>query len=241
MVQLVVSIITVGVIVTIAFLVLRVTKGGISAMFAKAAASACFIGTAFMSYAFNIEAEGYNKQLFEYGILMLLGLIFSLLGDIWLDLKYVHPDFSRQYTYAGFICFMLGHTFFIPAILMGYSSYSLWMIPLILGLCGVLVFGAFILEKINPNMDYGEYRPICFVYVFFVSGTMITAVTNLAVNGYSKKSLWLTIGAVAFLLSDFVLSSIYFEKNKNTKINVIINHTLYYFAQFAFASTLLFD
>ena len=61
---------------------------------------------------------------------------------------------------------------------------------------------------------------------------------GMIVNGFTKKYVVLSVGAVAFLLSDLVLSSIYFAKDKNTKANVLINHILYYFAQFAFASTL---
>ena len=37
----------VGVLATIAFLIMRVLRGGIAAMFIKAGASICFIGTAF--------------------------------------------------------------------------------------------------------------------------------------------------------------------------------------------------
>ncbi len=239
--ELVTGVIIVGVIVTVTFLIMRVRRGGISAMFVKAAASACFIGTAFIAYAYNIEKSGYDKTTFEYGILMLLGFIFSLLGDIWLDLKYVHEDFSRQYTYAGFICFMIGHVFFIPAILLGYSSFDWWLAPLIIGSCIVFAIIAFVLEKINKNFDYGEYRKISIIYALFVSGTMFCAINELVACGYSKKYLWLTIGSISFVLSDLVLSSIYFEKGKNTKVNVLINHILYYFAQFAFASTLLMD
>ncbi len=238
---LVVGILTVGVIVTVVFLVLRVTKGGLGAMFAKAGASACFIGTAFMAFAYNIEKFGYNRRNFEYGILMLLGFVFSLLGDIWLDLKYVHKDCSRPYTYAGFICFMIGHVFFVPAILLGYTEFNWWLIPLLVGSCLVIVILAAVMEKINKNLDYGEFRIITLFYAFFVAATMFCSINGLLLFGYTKKYLILSIGSVAFVLSDLVLSSIYFEKGKNTNANVLINHLLYYFAQFAFASTLLMN
>lgn len=238
---LVVGIIALGVIVTIFFLVLRVTKGGLGAMFVKAGASACFIGTAFITFVYNIEKNGFEKSNFEYGILMLLGFIFSLLGDIWLDLKYVHKECSRPYTYAGFICFMIGHTFFIPAILLGYANYELWMIPHLIGSCVIFAIIAALMEKINKNLDYGEFRVITLIYALFVAATMFVSINGLFLFEFSKKYLILTIGSVAFVLSDLVLSSIYFEKGKNTKVNVIINHTLYYLAQFMFASTLLFN
>lgn len=238
---LVVGILAVGVAVTVLFLILRLTKGGLSAMFAKAGASACFIGTAFMAFAYNIEKFGYNRRNFEYGILMLLGFVFSLLGDIWLDLKYVHKDCSRPYTYAGFICFMIGHVFFVPAILLGFAEYDFWMIPHLAGSCLILVILAGLMEKINKNLDYGEFRIITLLYAFFVAATMFCSLNGLLLFGYTKKYLILTIGSVAFVLSDLVLSSIYFEKGKNTNANVLVNHLLYYFAQFAFASTLLMN
>jgi hypothetical protein len=49
----------------------------------------------------------------------------------------------------------------------------------------------------------------------------------------------LSIASVLFTLSDLVLSNIYFKDGGNTKTNVVINHLLYYAAQFTFASTLL--
>ena len=78
----------VGVLVTIVFLVMRVMRGGIGAMFIKAGASVCFIGTAFSAFAFN------NSNM-EYGILVIMGLIFGLLGDVWLDMKYVYKQHNH--------------------------------------------------------------------------------------------------------------------------------------------------
>ena len=57
-----------------------------------------------------------------------------------------------------------------------------------------------------------------------------------------KLSAWIvmSVGALLFLLSDLVLSGMYFGENKNTKGNIILNHTLYYAAQFCMAATILF-
>lgn len=49
-----------------------------------------------------------------------------------------------------------------------------------------------------------------------------------------------SVGGILFTLSDAVLSNMYFKEGGNTKPNVVINHTLYYAAQFIIASSVLF-
>ena len=227
------AIIVLGVVTTIVFLVIRVYKGGLPAMFTKACASACFIGTACAAFS-------YNHDDFNYGILMLLGFIFSLLGDIWLDLKYVYKHHECVYTMAGFICFMVGHCFFIPAMFSDYGKFKAWYPVLAAAICAVCAAAVLLTEK-ALKMNYGKYRKAAVVYSFLVSGSLVTAVIGMAVTGFSTKYILLSVGAAAFLLSDGVLSFIYFKEGGNTKVNVVINHILYYFAQFAFASTLLFN
>lgn len=225
------AIIAIGVITTVAFLILRVTKGGLPAMYCKAGASLCFIGTAFAAFS-------YGRERFEYGVLMIFGLIFGLLGDIWLDLKYVYDKHKDIYLYSGFICFMCGHVFFISAIAYEYSQYKLWHFALSAAICLIIALGVGFLEK-PMKLHFGKFKKIVMLYTFFLSMTAATAIIGMFNNGFSAKYVWLSIGSVAFLLSDLVLSSIYFGENKNTKPNVMINHLLYYFAQFALAGTIL--
>lgn len=225
------GVITLGVIVTVVFLVLRVRVGGLKAMFVKALASACFIGTAFVAFASN-------RNDFEYGVLMILGFIFSLMGDIWLDLKYVYKQHQHIYTFAGFISFILGHVFFIPAIFSEYPQFKWWYIPLTIVSALIVMAGVIISEK-PMGLKYGRYKRISCIYSVFLSSTMFAAIYGMVFCGFTKKFIALTVGAVLFTLSDLVLSGIYFKEGGNTKVSVVINHFLYYSAQFIFASTLL--
>lgn len=232
------AVIVVGVLTTVAFLILRVKKGGLPAMYCKAGASMCFIGTAFASLAFSINSEEMiPKKQFVYGALMILGFIFSLLGDIWLDLKYCYEKDSGIFLYSGFISFMAGHVFFCAAIINQYT-----LKPKHFALCciisAVLAVGVILTEKLM-KLDYGKYRKIVAVYSFFVAMTAFLSIFSMVVNDFSRNTILLSIGAVAFLLSDLVLSTIYFKKGGNTNPNVVINHTLYYLGQFALAATLL--
>lgn len=223
----------VGVLVTVAFLILRVMRGGIGAMFLKAGASVCFIGTAFSAFAFN------NKE-FEYGILVIMGLIFGLLGDVWLDMKYVYKQHDHIYTYAGIICFIINHIFYIPAVVLKYGEGEFEWWYAVINIAASLIFATVTMALEKPmGVKYGRYKKILFLYGIFLSCTMFTSLFGMFYKGFSMDLLMINIAAVFFTLSDLVLSNIYFKEGGNTKTNVVVNHLLYYIAQFTFASTLL--
>ena len=225
------SAIIIGVLVMIAFLVLRVMRGGLVAMFIKVVTSVCFIGTAFAAFA-------YNGENFEYGIPVIMGLIFGLLGDVWLDMKYVYNEHNHIYTYAGIVCFIVNHIFYVPAIITKYTEFKWWYAALIVIASMIFAVVTIALEK-PMKVNYGRYKVILLIYGVFLAGTMFTSIFGILFNGFSTRFLMLSVASVLFTLSDLVLSSIYFKEGGNTKPNVIINHLLYYAAQFTFASTLL--
>ena len=81
------------------FLFVRVTKGGILAMLIKALASVFFMITAFVGiYLYGMTVDK---------IFVLIGLLFGLIGDIVLDLKYCHRENDYIYTNAGMLSFGL--------------------------------------------------------------------------------------------------------------------------------------
>lgn len=222
----------IGITATIVFLVLRVKKGGIAALYAKAIASCCFIATA-------LAAMNRNRVFLEFGTLILAGLILGMLGDIWLDLKWIYLQDKNSYLYAGFISFLLGHLCFITAIFRSapWNSFSIIMsivLALVIGLIAILM------EK-PLKMKYGKFKLIVFLYSCTLALTMTASMMTAYITKF-KLFAWIvmSVGALLFLLSDLVLSGMYFGENKNTKGNIILNHTLYYAAQFCMAATILF-
>lgn len=222
----------IGITATIVFLVLRVKKGGIAALYAKAIASCCFIATA-------LAAMNRNRVFLEFGTLILAGLILGMLGDIWLDLKWIYLQDKDSYLYAGFISFLLGHLCFITAIFRSapWNSFSIIMSIVLALVIGVI---AILMEK-PLKMKYGKFKLIVFLYSCTLALTMTASMMTAYITKF-KLSAWIvmSVGALLFLLSDLVLSGMYFGENKNTKGNIILNHTLYYAAQFCMAATILF-
>lgn len=225
------GVLAVGIVVTGVFLYLRVKEERVKAVFTKAAASLCFIGTGLVAFSLN-------RDNFEYAILMIFGLVFSMLGDIWLDLKYIYKEHSDTYSFAGFGSFMVAHTFFVPAVIMGYDEYIWWHFVVDAVMCIILIINTITMEK-RDNLHYGKFKNITILYTVFVMGTMLLSINGFVVSGFkSIKYLVLVIASISFALSDLVLAKIYFG-DKNNGTYVAVNHILYYVAQFLFASSIL--
>ena len=226
------TVLAIGIVVTGIFLYLRVKEKRMKAVFTKAAASLCFIATALVAFSLN-------RDNFEYAILIIFGLVFSLLGDIWLDLKYIYKEHSDMYSFAGFGSFMVAHTFYIPAVLMGYEVYLWWHFVVDAIMCLILVINTITMEK-RDNLHYGKFKNITIIYTVFVMGTMLLSINGFVASGFkSVKYIVLIIAGALFAFSDLVLAKIYFGDKNNGKY-VAVNHILYYAAQFLFASSILF-
>jgi len=70
-----------GIIVTVLFLYVRVKRGGVDGVIVKTLASVFFVLTAVLGSLANPAVKP------EFYLLMILGLVFGLIGDIVLDLK----------------------------------------------------------------------------------------------------------------------------------------------------------
>lgn len=225
------ALLIVGILATAVFLVLRVQRGGIAALYAKAVASLCFIATA-------IAATNENRLFLDFGSWMTFGLVFGLLGDVWLDLKWIYLQDKDSYLYSGFIFFLLGHVCFVTAVFK-VGPYTPASLIVAFAAALVIAFVAILLEK-PLKMRYGKFKWIVFLYSFMLALTMTMAMTLAVITGFEKMWTVMSVGGLLFLLSDLVLSGMYFGEGKNTSFNVILNHTLYYAAQFIMAATVLF-
>lgn len=211
------------------FTIRRSFKKDVISLLLKTLASICFVIFGFCSslWAANYARTG----------MIIIGLIFGMLGDIFLDLKYVDLKNTTAYTAAGFAAFIFGHIFFITFIL--NHTPQLGMAKIIALICG-LAGGVFIYTTPKlMKLDYGPFRLISALYAAIL--IFITVYSGFkAFENTSYFTILFFIGLVCFLLSDLVLSQIYFGQDKDTPAMSAINHSLYYIAQILIAASIYY-
>ncbi len=225
----------IGVIITVMFLTKRTAKVTLNVAFLKCAASMCFILTGLFAFVGNDNCPRI------VGALVAVGAVWGMLGDIALDLKYVFKKYEKSYTNAGFISFLIGHIFYIAAM---YFAFGFNKLALIFGaVCSVIAFTFVFYSEPLLKIKYGDYKLITVFYMAVLGAVTGVAIGYAISSGYKLSQTLLNAGFMLFLASDAVLSGLYFsldEKKKTKRSSIVLNHILYYSAQFCIAISLLY-
>lgn len=221
-----------GAVFLIAFMVMCNKKRSLLGLYIKNITSVFFILTA-VTGAFNNTAY---PDVWKYTLPIVVGGIFGLMGDIYLDQKWLYPQHNDQYLNMGFISFGIGHFFYMGAMYV-HAKFSIkdMIVPVIIGIIITAVNLA--LEK-PTKQKYGKFFAIVTVYCLIL-GTMLGTAFWAYIKTKQISYLVYTIGAASFLISDIILSPMYFAiaQDKNTPVNFVLNHATYYIGQFMIAFT----
>ena len=228
-----ITLIALGAIALVFYLLEKCKRYSLKGVMIKTVVSLLFLGVA---VAASMQKQGHILHGF-----IILGLIFGLLGDIFLDLKYVYPKDDKIYTYAGFIVFGIGHILFVSGMLSEFYGDGNWLFFLIpVGAAVLFSIANLVLEKPMKN-HFGDLKVIVSIYAFLLAMTPGTALLVCIHTGWAAATpIMLLIGGLSFVVSDLVLSGTYFGQGKERPIDFILNYITYYGAQFTIAFSLFF-
>ncbi|MBQ8210388.1 MAG: hypothetical protein IJZ35_07405 [Clostridia bacterium] len=225
-----------GIISCVVFNYLRVKEGAIKALLVKGFTSVLFVSCGAVAAAGNLDSENIMFALF-----VIVGLVFGLMGDIWLDLKWMCPDDNETYTFAGFGAFMIGHLVYISGLLTFYADFSKPLHIVVPAVLAAVMAAVVILLEKPQKLNYGRFKAITAVYGFVLIFMTLLSGSLAFMNGFDNMVLnFMFAGGVFFLISDLILSGTYFGEGKNRPVDIVTNHATYYIAQFLIASSLLF-
>lgn len=225
------------------FLVERLKECSVKATVLKAISSLFFVILACVALA--IKPENFN-----YGILFIIGMVFCTVGDIWLDLKYVHKEYDEPYTFVGIGSFLISHIFYVIGILIAYPEYIPWQIALAIFSAFTIAFVERLISK-KTGFEYGKLKRLTFVYSIVIMLTVTFTLNGMNAFGWLPmiggapmpailpRFVTMNIGTLIFALSDLALSIAFFKQGGNTKANVIWVHISYYVAQYLLAVSIL--
>lgn len=186
----------------------------------KGLAAACFV---------TIGVFGYlTKTTDSFGMKLMIGLIFGMVGDILLNLRFVVGEEKGQKVFLlGIVSFLVGHILYLAA-----------LIPLTthVGACvgAGAILAAVLLAYIFKTMDVKLAFKIFGVFYLGAVIIMTVMAIDVAIVMQNIRSVEYAIGAVLFTLSDIVL--IFNTFSGKTRFSMrITNLTLYYIGQMMIA------
>ncbi len=137
-----------------------------------------------------LAMQGAFKSRKKYGYLVTIGLVFCLVGDVFLMLP--GKTFIK-----GLFSFLIAHLFFIAAFLTE-GFYITWYVLLILGLTGTIIF-TILLSSLN-----GLLWPVLFYLsvILFMAWQAIEQRVHIP----AKNKTFAAIGSILFLTSDSFLA-----------------------------------
>ncbi|MDR1188214.1 MAG: lysoplasmalogenase [Bifidobacteriaceae bacterium] len=212
--------------------VARVKGPSVRALLLKAAAGLLFVA------AWVAAAAALPSAQFGLGLMVILGLVFGLVGDIWLDLAELAARSHDAFFLAGMATFGVGHCFFIVG--MVWTWHPAWgSIAGAAATAAAVPAVVFALER-KLGLDFGRFRVPAMAYGYLLALTacvgLFTAFGGGAVIG---QALAMGIGAILFLVSDLVLCGANFGEHHGKPSAQIACYVFYYAAQFTMALSLL--
>ena len=205
--------------------------------------SACGVCFCVLGAAGVVHLWSGTSRVRELGVLILVGLVLGLFGDLSLALKDLVKGYDAFFL-AGFGFFALGHVAYISALGRGWSTPIPW-VPILI--CALLATAYIVFSK-QLKLDFGKMAVVVGVYSFlvlmlpamgfFTSVTGVRPSRAILQRGAIGQPTAIAVAGLCFLISDLILAWTYFGPGKDKGWEHVVCYIFYYAAQFGIAASL---
>ena len=218
--------------VTTFFTIRRGVKVNYSDLAIKVLTSSLFVATGVSAVISNPNIN------LTFGLLIIMGGLFGVLGDVFIELKWIQKENADTFLTFGFVTFMIQHVIMVAAVFVCYPMSVMNALICFTAPLTVLLLSSFA-AKIT-KMDMGKFKWIANAYGALASMTFSVGFMTMNNYGMENSQILFFAGGMSFFVSDLVLSQIFFVKNKCTKLRIVLNHITYYGGQILIAASLFF-
>lgn len=189
----------------------------------KGLASAMFVA---IGYLATMRIDGTSPMVNK----IFIGLIFGLVGDVLLNLRFVFEKIGQKIFLVGILAFLIGHILYLAALIPNAENLVLCII------IGAILAGALLFYIFKTMEVKIAFKIFGVVYLGAVIIMTVIAI-GIAIANPSAHNIMYAIGAVLFTASDIVL--IFNTFSGVTKFSLrITNLSLYYLGQLLIAGSL---
>lgn len=224
-----------GAVMSTIFIVSKVTNYSFTTIVLKTIASLFFVALAIYLV---VTIPGHNI----FKIFVLMGLIFGLLGDIFLGFKYITTKTKKLWIMLGMFAFALGHISYLVGLFLEYYVPGKILFIFLPFITACLLSSIYLVISRRLGVDFGrKLLPFALFYLFCLTSMFSTSLYMAILHNFSiVTSVMFFIGAAFFMTSDMMLTGAYFKAGERPKAYLAIYSICYYIAQFVIAFSLFF-
>lgn len=188
-------------------------------VFWKTLTSLGFFTLSLFAYSATIEPM--------YYWLIIIGLGLGVAGDYFLAMQYHQPKKKQLFFILGLGAFAMGHIAYSAAFYDANSLHPIWII-----IVSVILAGITVAMLIKLNLQFQNMLPAVLFYCTVIYFMEIQALCLLSQPNMAL--IVVNIGTLLFVISDLILSFVYFHDMDTVKMNRL-NLVFYYIAQILIA------
>lgn len=200
----------------------------------KGTAGLCFVVLGLLGTDANIRSMLGTVGAAPAGAwLVAAGLIFGLLGDQLLALRFICVNKKTQFFAAGAASFAVGHVLYIIAL--SHRAPGILLGGLAIGFVALALSGVYNYRK-DTNAGNMQVPGMIYMAVVAFMGALAVSV---AIHAPGVSTLLFAAGGVLFIISDNILCAYSFGSERRFGANIGI-HATYYAAQLLIAWSIFF-